>query len=100
MERIADKQRASRSADAGAVDPSGAIAASFSRGWVLLSRAIYFAVLSALAAASLLIGAFAAALAEAGHARFVALLFAVASALLMASLVQLTREILYGEHAS
>ncbi len=93
LERIADKQRALRSADAGAVDPSGAMAASFSRRMVLLSRAIYFAVLSALATAALLIGAFFAALAEIGHARFVALMFAVSLVLLMASLVELTREI-------
>ena len=59
----------------------------------VLSRAIYFAVLSALATAALLIGAFVSALAEIRHARFVALMFAVALALLMASLVELTREI-------
>ncbi len=82
-----------RSVDAGAVDPSGAMAASFSRRMVLLSRAIYYAVLSALATAALLIGAFVAALAEIGHARFVALMFAVALMLLMASLVELTCEI-------
>jgi hypothetical protein len=93
LERIGDKQRALRSADAGAVDPSGAMAVSFSRRMVLLSRAIYFAVLSALATAALLIGAFFAALAEIGHARFVALMFAVSLMLLMASLVELTREI-------
>jgi hypothetical protein len=93
LERIGDKLRALRSADAGAVNPSGALAASFSRRMVLLSRAIYFAVLSALATAALLIGAFAAALAEIGHVRFVALMFAVSLALLMASLVELTREI-------
>ncbi len=63
--------------DAGAVDPSGAMAASISRRMVLLSRAIYYAALSALATAALLIGAFVAALAEIGHARFVALMFAV-----------------------
>ncbi len=77
LERIGDKQRALRSVDAGAVDPSAAMAASFSRRMVLLSRAIYFAVLSALSTAALLIGAFVAALAEIGHARFVALMFAV-----------------------
>jgi hypothetical protein len=69
------------------------MAASFSRRIVLLSRAIYFAVLSALATAALLIGAFVAALSEIGHARFIALMFAVSLALLMASLVELTREI-------
>src|SRR5208283_3299985 len=93
LERIGDKQRALRSADAGAVDPSGAMAASLSRRMVLLSRAIYFAVLSALATAALLIGAFLAALLDVGHARFVALMFVASLALLMASLLDLTREI-------
>lgn len=93
LERIVDKNRALRSTDAAAVDPSGAIAASFSRRMALLSRAIYFAVLSALATAALLIGAFVAALSGVAHARFIALMFAVSLALLMASLVELTREI-------
>ena len=62
LERVADKSRALRSPDAAAVDPSGAIAASFSRRMVLLSRAIYFAVLSALVTAAFLISAFIAAL--------------------------------------
>ena len=39
LERVADKSRAPRSPDAATVDPSGAIAASFSRRMVLLSRA-------------------------------------------------------------
>jgi hypothetical protein len=51
LERLADRDRALRSADATAVDPSGAIASSFSRRMALLSRAIYFAVLSALVTA-------------------------------------------------
>jgi hypothetical protein len=59
----------------------------------LLSRAIYFAVLSALATAALLMGAFVAALSGVGHARFIALMFAVSLALPMTSLVELTREI-------
>ena len=60
---------------------------------VLLSRAIYFAVLSALLTAALLITAFLAALVGIGHGHFVALMFAVSLVLLMASLVELTREI-------
>jgi Protein of unknown function (DUF2721) len=60
---------------------------------ILLSRAIYFAVLSALATAALLILAFIAALSGVGHARFVALAFVVSLALLMAALVEFTREI-------
>ena len=59
----------------------------------LLSRAIYFAVLSALITAALLIGAFITALAGIGHGRTVAVLFTAALALLMASLVDFTREI-------
>ena len=93
LERVADKSRALRSADAATVDPSGAIAASFSRRMVLLSRAIYFAVLSALVTAAFLIGAFVAALEGVGHARLVAMMFAVSLALLTAALVALTLEI-------
>jgi hypothetical protein len=95
LERIVDRSQALRSADAGAVDPSvrDAISKSFARRIALLSRAIYFAVLSAIVAAALLIGAFVAALAGVGHAGVVALMFAVSLALLMASLVELTREI-------
>jgi hypothetical protein len=93
LERIVDKNRALRSSDSAAADPSGAIAASFSRRMALLSRAIYFAVLSALATSALLIFAFVAALGGVSHARFVALAFAVSLALLMASLIELTREI-------
>jgi Protein of unknown function (DUF2721) len=59
----------------------------------LLGRAIYFAVLSALVTAALLIAAFFSALIGIGHAGVVALMFVVALALLMVSLVELTREI-------
>jgi hypothetical protein len=93
LERIADKNRALRSADAASLDPSGTIAASFSRRMVLLSRAIYFAVLSALVTAALLIGAFVSALIGIGHGQVVALMFTLSLGLLMASLVELTREI-------
>jgi Protein of unknown function (DUF2721) len=93
LERVADRSRALRSSDAAALDPSGAIAASFSRRMELLSRAIYFAVLSALITAAFLIGAFVAALAGVGHGRVVALMFALSLGLLIASLVELTREI-------
>jgi hypothetical protein len=93
LERIADKNRALRSADAASLDPSGAVAASFSRRMVLLSRAIYFAVLSALVTAALLIGAFVSALIGIGHGQVVALMFTLSLVLLMASLVELTREI-------
>ena len=95
MERIAERNRALRSPDLGAVDLAvrDAIAAAFARRMVLLSRAIYFAVLSALVTAALLISAFLAALAGIGHGGIVALMFAGSLALLMASLIELTREI-------
>ena len=60
---------------------------------ILLSRAIYFAVLSALVAAALLVAAFLAALVGIGHGQIIALMFVVSLALLMAALVELAREI-------
>jgi hypothetical protein len=91
LERVADKNRALRMSDSN-VDPTGELAAAFARRMELLNRAIYFAVLSALITAGLLIGAFLAALLEIGHGQIVAAMFAAALALLMASLVELTRE--------
>jgi hypothetical protein len=93
LERVADRSRMLRSADGAAADPSGAIIASFSRRMILLSRAIYFAVLSALVTAGFLIGAFVAALEGVGHARLVAMMFALSLGLLIAALVELAREI-------
>jgi len=95
LERIVDRNRNLRSASPDAVDPASrdAIAAAFERRMVLLSRAIYFAVLSALVTAALLISAFLAALVGIGHGGIIALMFTGALALLMASLVELTREI-------
>jgi hypothetical protein len=92
LERIADKARALRSSDAN-LDPTGVVAAAFMRRMELLSRAIYFAVLSALLTAALLIGAFLAALLGIGHGPIVALMFVAALTLLMVSLVELAREI-------
>jgi hypothetical protein len=92
LERVVDRSRALRAADA-AIDPSGILAAAFSRRMFLLSRAIYFAVLSALTTAAILIGAFLTALVGIGHGQIVALLFTAALALLMVSLADLTREI-------
>jgi hypothetical protein len=91
LERVADKNKALRTSDA-ALDPTGEIAASFARRIELLSRAIYFAVLSAILTAMLLIGAFLTALVGIGHGQIVAALFAAALALLTASLVELARE--------
>ncbi len=92
LERIADKNKALRSSDVD-LDPTGVVAASFARRMELLSRAIYFAVLSALLTATLLICAFLAALVGIGHGQIVAMLFTLALMLLMASLTQLAREI-------
>jgi hypothetical protein len=92
LERAVDRNRALQASD-GPVDLSGLLAASFSRRMILLSRAIYFAVLSALMTAALLIGAFLAAIVGIGHGQIVAMTFAVALVLLMASLVNLTLEI-------
>jgi hypothetical protein len=95
MERIVDRNRSLRSGDLASVEPSvrKAIAESFSRRMELLGWAIYFAVLSALVTAALLISAFLAALVGFAHGGLVAVMFVVALALLMASLVDLAREI-------
>lgn len=92
LERIADKNKALRSSDA-SLDPSDGLAAAFARRMELLSRAIYFAVLSALATAALLILAFLAGLLGIGHGQVVAAMFVFALMLLMAALVELAREI-------
>jgi hypothetical protein len=92
LERVIDQSRVLRAADA-AIDQSRILAAAFSRQMFLLSRAIYFAVLSGLITAALLIGAFLTALAGIGHGRIAALLFTAALALLMAALVEFAREI-------
>ena len=92
LERVADKNKALRSSDAN-VDSSDELAAAFQRRMELLSRAIYLAVLSALATSGLLILAFLAGLLGIGHGRVVATMFTLALLLLMASLVQLAREI-------
>lgn len=98
LERVADKMRALRTSD-GNLDPTGELSAAFARRMELLSRAIYFAVLSALLTAALLIGAFLTALVGIGHGQIVAMMFALALALLMASLVELAREIrVYAAH--
>jgi hypothetical protein len=92
FERVADKIGALRTSAAGS-DPTGENAASLARRMELLIRAIYFAVLSALVTAALLIGGFLTALLGIGHGQIVAALFATALALLMASLVEFTREV-------
>ena len=92
LERIADKNRALRSSDS-TLDPSNKLSAAFGRRMELLSRAIYLAVLSALATSALLILAFLAGLLGIGHGRVVATMFVLALMLLMGALVHLAREI-------
>jgi Protein of unknown function (DUF2721) len=92
LERIADKNKALRSSDAN-LDSSDELAAAFQRRMDFLSRAIYLAVLSALATSALLILAFLAGLLGIGHGRVVATIFVLALLLLMGALVQLAREI-------
>jgi Protein of unknown function (DUF2721) len=60
---------------------------------LLLGRAIYFGVLSALVTSALLIAAFASALLGIGHGTIVAIMFVVALGLLMTCLVNLAMEI-------
>ena len=95
MERVIDRNRALQSGDAAAADSSlrQALGKSYARRVTLLGAAIYFAVLSALVTAMLLIAAFLAALAGISHGAIVAAMFVVALALLIASLVQFAREI-------
>jgi hypothetical protein len=92
LDVVAGGLRALRAPNATNRDPSGAVAATLKRRMELLSRAVYFGVLSALVTAALLIGAFMAALLDMGHGRIVAIMFAAALALLMASLVELARD--------
>ena len=92
LERIADKNKALRSLDVN-LDPNDRLAAAFLRRMELLGHAIYLAVLSALATATLLVLAFLAGLLGIGHGQIVALMFVLALLLLMTSLVQLAREI-------
>ena len=92
IERIVDRNRALRAGEGEPLDaaPRDAAAKAYRRRMQHLSRAIYFAVLSALVAASF---AFLAALVGLGHGGVVAVMFVIALALLVASLVELTREI-------
>ena len=95
IERIVDRNRALRAGEGEPLDAAtrDAAAKAYRRRMQHLSRAIYFAVLSALVAALLLTFAFLAALAGLGHCGVVALMFVIALALLIASLVELAREI-------
>jgi hypothetical protein len=93
MERLNDRLRALRADRSSAADPMDALLQPLGRRLLLLGRAIYFGVLSALVTSALLISAFAAALLGVGHGAIVAVMFVVALALLMACLVNLALEI-------
>jgi hypothetical protein len=95
LERIGDRARGLREASPpsvsirAGVDPVGIAL----RRQEFLYQAIYFAILSALTTATLLLVAFAAALFEVRHEHGVAILFSVALILFMISLVHFLREI-------
>ena len=95
MERISDRIRALRAEDSSGADAKDkeALLQTLGRRVLLLGRAIYFGVLSALVTSALLIAAFASALLGIGHGAIVAVMFVVALALLMTCLVNLALEI-------
>ena len=93
MERISDRIRALRADDLSGADPKDALLQTLRRRVLLLGRAIYFGVLSALVTSALLIAAFSSALLGIGHGAIVAVMFVVALALLMTCLVNLALEI-------
>ena len=93
MERLSDRIRALRADDSSGADPKEALLQTLDRRVMLLGRAIYFGVLSALVTSALLIAAFASALLGIGHGTIVAIMFVVALGLLMTCLVNLAMEI-------
>jgi hypothetical protein len=92
MERLSDRMRALRLDSSSAADRD-ALLQTLGRRLLLLGRAIYFGVLSALVTSALLIAAFASALLGVGHGAIVAIMFVAALALLMTCLVNLALEI-------
>jgi sterol desaturase/sphingolipid hydroxylase (fatty acid hydroxylase superfamily) len=93
MERLSDRIRALRADNSSGANPKEALLQTLDRRVLLLGRAIYFGVLSALVTSALLIAAFASALLGIGHGTIVAILFVVALGLLMTCLVNLAMEI-------
>ena len=93
MERISDRIRVLRADDSSRDDPKEALLQTLDRRVMLLGRAIYFGVLSALVTSALLIAAFASALLGVGHGTIVAIMFVLALGLLMTCLVNLALEI-------
>jgi hypothetical protein len=90
LERIVDHVRALRATQS---TESAEIVALHSRRMILLNHAIFFAVLSGLCTAALLIVAFMSALFGINHRNGVALMFTLALLLLIVALVNLTREV-------
>ena len=93
MERLSDRIRALRADDSSGADPKEVLLPTLERRVMLLGRAIYFGVLSALVTSALLIAAFASALLGVGHGAIVAIMFVLALGLLMTCLVNLALEI-------
>jgi Protein of unknown function (DUF2721) len=93
MERVADRARALRATNPRVVPADVDLGRLVARRLELLYGAIYFAILTALTTAALLLLAFGAALLEVRHEHGVAALFSVALILLMASLVHFVLEI-------
>jgi hypothetical protein len=93
MERINDRLRSLPAGGAVPPDERPPFEGALRRRLLLLGRAIYFGVLSALLTAALLIVAFMAALGGYGHGAVVAIMFTGALGLLMVSLVNLALEI-------
>jgi sterol desaturase/sphingolipid hydroxylase (fatty acid hydroxylase superfamily) len=93
MERLSDRIRALRADNSSGANPKEALLQTLDRRVLLLGRAIYFGVLSALVTSALLIAAFASALLGIGHGTIVAIMFVVALGLLMTCLVNLAMEI-------
>jgi Na+/melibiose symporter-like transporter len=89
LERVNDALRTAETAD----PRDNPLIETLERRIWLMHGAIYFAVLSGLCTAGLLIAAFMAAILGFRHQLGMALLFVLALALLMASLVQLTRDV-------
>jgi len=93
MERLSDRIRALRADDSSGADTKEVLLPTLERRVMLLGRAIYFGVLSALVTSTLLIAAFASALLGVGHSAIVAIMFVLALGLLMTCLVNLALEI-------
>ncbi|MCW2273368.1 hypothetical protein M2321_000937 [Rhodoblastus acidophilus] len=93
LDRVVDRKRTLLGGDAYSEEDAAKLARLFKRRMILLQRAIYFAVLSALVTAGLLTLAFVTALIGIDHNTGSALFFIVALGLLVVSLIYFSREI-------